>query len=74
MVALKIRKVGNSVGVVLPKEVTSALKVHEGDLVYLTESPNGYHISPYDDEFARQMELAEKVLHEDRDILKVLAK
>lgn len=73
MIALKIRKFGNSMGVVLPKDVTGALKVKEGDVIYLTESPDGFQVTPYDLEFARQMKLAEEVMREDRDILKVLA-
>jgi len=74
MIALKIRKLGNSMGVVLPKEVLGRLHVEEGDTIFLTESPEGFQITPYDLEFARQMELAKKIMKEDRDILRALAK
>jgi len=73
MIALKIRKLGNSMGVVMPKEVLSRLKLDKGDTIFLTESPDGFHLTPYDSEFEKQMELAKKVMKEDRDILRALA-
>ena len=74
MFKLKVTTVGNSTGVVLPKEVLSRLKVQKGDVLYLTESPDGYKITPYDEEFARQMEAAERVMKDNRDVLRELAK
>ncbi|MBI5440709.1 MAG: AbrB/MazE/SpoVT family DNA-binding domain-containing protein [Deltaproteobacteria bacterium] len=74
MIALKITTVGNSAGVVLPREVLARLKVQKGDTVYLVETPDGFRITPYDEEFARQMEAAESIMREDRDILRALAK
>ncbi len=74
MHAVKVRKIGNSEGIVLPKEALKALHVREGDILYLTKAPDGFHITPYDAEFAKQMELAEQVMKEDRDVLKVLAR
>jgi len=71
---LKLRKVGNSVAVILPKHVRQKMGVKENDAVYLTETPDGYRISPYDPEFARQMELARKVQAKHRDALHELAK
>ena len=71
---LKITTVGNSTGVVLPKEVMARLKVQKGDTLYLTETPDGYQITPYNEEFARQMEVAERVMRENRDVLRELAK
>lgn len=71
---LKLRKVGNSVAVILPKQVRQKMGVKEDDAVYLTETPDGYRISPYDPEFARQMELARKVQSKHRDALRELAK
>ena len=51
------------------------LKVQKGDTLYLTEMPDGgYRLSPYDPEFERQMKLAEQIMHDDRDILRALAK
>ncbi len=71
---LKITTVGNSTGVVLPKEVMARLKVQKGDTLYLTETRDGYQITPYDEEFAQQMEVAERVMRENRDVLRELAK
>lgn len=73
MQALKIRKVGNSLGLVLPKEVLARLKVGEGDTVYLTEAPDGCRITPLDAAFAAQMAAAEAIMREDRDVLRELA-
>ncbi|HSK77992.1 MAG TPA: AbrB/MazE/SpoVT family DNA-binding domain-containing protein [Thermoanaerobaculia bacterium] len=71
---LKVTAVGNSAGVVLPKEVLSRLKIQKGDTLYLTETPDGYQITPYDEAFSRQMEAAERILRENRDVLRELAK
>ena len=73
MFALKIRKIGNSEGVVFPKEALAGMHVSSGDILYLTRTPDGFHITPYDKEFATQMELAEKVMKEDREVLRALA-
>lgn len=74
MVKLKVTTVGSSAGIVLPKEVLSRLKIAKGDSVFLTESPEGFRITPYDPEFERQMGLARKVMSERRDVLRALAK
>ena len=74
MRALKITTVGNSTGVVLPKDVLEKMKVSKGDFLYLVEEQDGYKITPYDKEFIEQMEQAEEIMREDRDVLKVLAK
>ncbi len=74
MIPLKVTTVGNSSGVVLPREVLAKLKVQKGDTLYLVESPDGFRITPYDDEFARQMEAADRIMREDRDVLRALAK
>jgi putative addiction module antidote len=73
MVALKLTTVGNSVGVILPKEILQRLRVGKGDTLYVLETPGGIELTPYDPEFAMQMELAEQVMREDRDALKKLA-
>jgi putative addiction module antidote len=71
----KLIKVGNSTGILLPKEVLARLRVEQGDELHLVERANGeFTIGKYDPEFARAMELAEEIMHEDRDILRVLAK
>ncbi len=74
MIPLKVTTVGNSSGVVLPREVLAKLKVQKGDTVYLVETPEGFRLTPYDEEFARQMEVAERIMREDRDVLRALAK
>lgn len=74
MLALKLTAVGNSVGLVLPKEALSRLKVGKGDTVYLTESPEGFKITPYDPAFERQMEAADRVMKTRRNALRALAK
>jgi putative addiction module antidote len=75
MITTKITTVGSSAGVILTKEVMAHLKVQKGDTLYLTEAPDGgYRITPYDPDFERQMALTEGIMHEDRDILRALAK
>jgi len=74
MHALKITTIGNSSGVVLSKEIMEKLRVKKGDTLYLTEDTNGFHITPYDKDFVQQMAMAEEIMREDRDVLKVLAK
>ena len=74
MLALKLNRVGNSVGIVLPKELLARLKVELGDTLYLTESPDGYRITPNDPEFAEQMKVAERIMRKNRDVLAQLAK
>ncbi|OYV04590.1 MAG: AbrB/MazE/SpoVT family DNA-binding domain-containing protein [Verrucomicrobiales bacterium VVV1] len=70
---LKITSIGNSAGVILPKEVLEKLRVGKGDTLFLTETPTGYAVSAFDDEFALQMQLAEQIMREDRDVLHQLA-
>jgi len=74
MQALKITTVGNSSGVVLPKDILEKMKVSKGDSLYLVEEQDGYKITPYNKEFIEQMDLAEEIMREDRDVLKVLSK
>jgi putative addiction module antidote len=75
MVALKIRKVGNSLGLVLPKEVVSRLRTGEGEQVFLIEGPNNtYRITPFDPAFEKNMEKAEEIMARYRNTLHVLAK
>ncbi len=75
MINLKIRKVGNSLGVVLPLEVVSRLHVEDGDRLFLTEAPEGgYRLTPYDPEFEAQMKLAEEGMSIYRNTLHALAK
>ncbi|MGV7119408.1 AbrB/MazE/SpoVT family DNA-binding domain-containing protein [Sphingopyxis sp. 550A] len=71
---LKITKVGNSAAVILPKELLARLRVSLGDILYATESPDGIRLTAADPDFAAKMEMAEAIMREDRDILRVLAK
>jgi len=75
MLNFKVTTVGSSAGFILTKEAMAYLKVQKGYTIYLTEAPDGsYRLTPYNPEFARQMSLAEEIMHEDRDILHALAK
>jgi putative addiction module antidote len=74
MLTLKITKVGNSAGLLLPKEALAKLRVEQGDTVYLTETPDGFRITPYDPAFERQMELARKLMKKHRKALRELAR
>jgi len=70
---LKITAVGNSAGVILPKELLARLRVAKGDALYATELPDGIKLTPFDPGLARQMEVAERVMREDRNVLRKLA-
>lgn len=70
---LKITKIGNSAGIVLPKDLLVRLRVGVGDTLYVTEAPDGIRITASDPEFAEKMAAAELVMREDRDILRILA-
>ncbi|PJI41060.1 AbrB/MazE/SpoVT family DNA-binding domain-containing protein [Ferrovibrio sp.] len=74
MFALKLTQIGNSTGVVLPKDALAQLKVEKGDTLYLTETADGFRLTPYNPEFERQMEAARKIMKEHRDVLRELAK
>jgi putative addiction module antidote len=71
---LKIRKIGNSAGVVLPKELLARLRVAPGDTIYATEAPDGVRLTAGNPDFEAKMKVAERIMREDRDILRVLAK
>ncbi len=73
-VALKLTQIGNSVGVILPKEVLARLKVGKGDSLFVTDLPDGVALRPYDAEFAEQMELAREIMRKRRNVLRELAK
>ena len=70
---LKITTIGNSAGVVLPKELLAHLRVEKGDELFVTEVPEGIKLTPHDEEFARQMEVAEGVMRRNRELLRKLA-
>ncbi len=70
---LKIRKIGNSLGASIPKEILDKLRVGEGDTLYVTETPDGVHLTAYDPEFERVIETAKDVSNRYRNALKKLA-
>jgi putative addiction module antidote len=75
MVALKVRKVGNSLGLVLPKEVVGRLRTAEGEDVFLLEGPNNtYRLTPFDPVFEKKMKKAEEIMARYRNTLHALAK
>jgi len=71
---LKITTIGNSAGVILPRELLARLRVAKGDVLYATELPDGIKLTPFDAKLAGQMEVAERVMREDRNVLRKLAK
>jgi putative addiction module antidote len=70
---VKVTTVGNSTGIVLPKELLMKLKIEKGDTLYVTETPDGVQLTPYDQKFIRVMEAAAQVMRENRDVLRKLA-
>ncbi len=74
MHALKLTQIGNSVGLILPKEVLARLKLEKGDTVFVTETPDGVAIRPYDPAFEEQMEAARSIMKKRRAMLHELAK
>ncbi|WP_295446225.1 AbrB/MazE/SpoVT family DNA-binding domain-containing protein [uncultured Thiodictyon sp.] len=74
MLKVKVTAVGNSMGILLPKEALNKLKVGKGDTLYLVENTEGFTITPYQQDFESQMEAAEKVLKKYRNAFHELAK
>ena len=74
MHTLKLTQIGNSVGVILPKEVLARLKVEKGDTLFLTDSADGMRLTPHDPEFAAQMALGRDIMRKWRNVLRELAK
>ena len=74
MFTLKLTQVGNSVGVILPKEMLARLKLSKGESIYLTEAPERYVLTPYDPALAEQVEAGREFMREYRDTFHQLAK
>ncbi|MDX1914251.1 MAG: AbrB/MazE/SpoVT family DNA-binding domain-containing protein [Methylophilus sp.] len=74
MQGIKLTQIGNSVGLILPKEVLAKLKLEKGDTVFLTDTPGGVTITPHDAEFEAQMTAARKIMKSRRAVLRELAK
>jgi len=73
MQPLKITTIGNSVGIILPKEILALLNADKGDQLYVTRTPDGIELRPFDAKFASDMDIAERIMREDRDVLRKLA-
>jgi putative addiction module antidote len=71
---LKLTQIGNSVGVILPKEVLARLKLEKGDTIFITETPEGFAITPYDPALENQLEAGREFMREFRDTFHALAK
>lgn len=74
MLTVKVTTVGNSTGIVLPKEALARLNIDKGDVLHLTETADGYLLTPYDPEFEAQMQAAEDGMAQYRNTLRALAK
>jgi putative addiction module antidote len=74
MFTLKLTQIGNSLGLILPKEVLARLKLEKGDEIYITEAPEGYRITPHNPAFEAQMTAARKIMKRRREVLRELAK
>lgn len=74
MVTLRVRKVGNSLGVTLPSQAAQTLRIKEGDQLFLTEAPGGFRLTPYDPEFRETIEVAEEFMRRYKNALRELAK
>lgn len=74
MHTLKLTQIGNSVGLILPKEVLARLKLEKGDTVFVTETPDGVAMRPYDPAFGEQMDAARSIMKKRRAVLHELAK
>ena len=74
MHALKLTQIGNSVGVILPKEVLARLKLSKGDTLHVSETPDGIALTPYDPSFQEQVDMGREFMREYRDTFRALAK
>jgi putative addiction module antidote len=71
--AVKITQIGNSIGIVLPREVLAELNVEKGDSLLITSTPEGVQLTPYEANFAEKVAAFEKVMRDNRDVLRKLA-
>jgi putative addiction module antidote len=74
MQSLKLVQIGNSVGVVLPKEVLARLRVEKGDTIFVTESPQGVTLTPFDPSLEEELNAGRKFMKSYRDTFHTLAK
>lgn len=73
MPSITVRTIGNSAGVVFPKEILGKLKCTTGDKLYIIETPNGIELTPYDPDFAKDMMLVDEIIGKNKNLLKKLA-
>jgi putative addiction module antidote len=72
---LQVKKIGNSVGLILPKDLLARLKLKEGDRLHVIEqTERGFKLTPYDPKHAKAMKIARKVMDEYQDTFRALAK
>ena len=74
MAALKITQIGNSLGVILPKDILARMKLGKGDSLFVTETPDGVALTPYSEVFDTQMTAAREIMKKRRHVLRELAK
>jgi putative addiction module antidote len=74
LLELKLRKIGNSVGVILPKEILARLKLEKGDTVFVTDSVDGVRLTPFDPETEAQLSIGRQIMKDRRAVLRELAK
>lgn len=71
---LKLRSIGTSTGVILPKQLLDRLRLKKNDILFASETPDGYLLTPYDPEVERQIKLGLEIMNEHRETLRALAK
>lgn len=74
MYTTEIRSIGNSQGAIFPQELLKKLRLGNGDKIFISETPDGFTVSIYDEKLVEQLEIAEDIMREDRSLLKTLAK
>ena len=72
-IELKVTTIGNSAGIILPKELLAELSLKKGDTLYATSTPDGIHLTPYNAEFAEQIRIAQQIMRKNRNALRKLA-
>ena len=74
MIKVKVTAIGNSMGILLPKEALNKMKVSKGDALYLVENPDGFTLTPYQEDFKNQVDAAKDIMKRYRNTLHELAK
>lgn len=73
MLKVKVTSIGNSMGILLPKEALKKMKSNKGDTLYLVESADGYTLTPYQQDFEEQLDAAQDIMKRYKNMLKALA-